>query len=538
MENLLLALQSYFRFNIHGFLVVAVAIFDLSAGLIVLLGGHKSKINRSFFVATIPTFIWCFCFGMISLVETNIQARFWFKLGYTFGIPFISLGFYYFTCVISGRTRNNKFILIDFMVSFFLMAWMIRGNEHMIDFNQLTWGRFPIYRDNLMASIYEILLYLNMFGGFILIVVDLLKDLKKAESTDERRTLKIYLVGIFIAYTGGTDYLVAHKVPIYASGYISLGIYFFIIARQIIQSSFLDLSGLVRKLSIVFFVYSFLLTLAVPISIFYVRSGVGGISLPLIIKILILSVFFGAIFSLGPYIYTLIQRNNFWLKMNHSTGLVHELKSPLGTIQGAIQMIKTADLKENHLVSDYLKIIENNTRRLEFFITDLLRLAQITNSHVTVKKEWIEFDLLIKEVLVTYLPLAEQKNIKIIYEKILSEKVFLDPDKIKIVISNLLSNALKFTPSKGKISINADLRDDYLTFSIEDEGIGIPKSDIGKVFNPFFQGKNSVKGAGIGLAVAKSWIEAHSGKIWVDEAFQNGSRILFKIPSYQQISAF
>jgi two-component system sensor histidine kinase KdpD len=112
--------------------------------------------------------------------------------------------------------------------------------------------------------------------------------------------------------------------------------------------------------------------------------------------------------------------------------------------------------------------------------------------------------------------------------------VFIDLTYIGQVITNLVENAVKYSPNGGEIIVTASTADDFLTVSVTDQGEGIPSGDEEKVFDRFFQAENIVagkkKGTGLGLSICKGIIEAHGGRIWVENVPEKGARFSFHIP--------
>jgi signal transduction histidine kinase len=128
--------------------------------------------------------------------------------------------------------------------------------------------------------------------------------------------------------------------------------------------------------------------------------------------------------------------------------------------------------------------------------------------------------------------LVESKGLKLQFNAP-AEPLNMEGDEAKIrqVISNLLSNATKFS-DKGVIRVDLKEEKGQILCSVSDQGPGIAKENLEKVFDRFFQEKKSTRGAGLGLAIAKAWVEAHGGKIWVEtSSLLQGTRINFFLPT-------
>jgi len=108
-----------------------------------------------------------------------------------------------------------------------------------------------------------------------------------------------------------------------------------------------------------------------------------------------------------------------------------------------------------------------------------------------------------------------------------------DERRLTQVLSNLLSNAIKFSPEGGKVSVQGQVRFEELIVCVSDEGPGIALEDMPRIFDLFYRSNEAsrkTKGAGLGLFLAKAVVEAHNGRIWVDDRVTNGAKICFSLP--------
>jgi signal transduction histidine kinase len=233
------------------------------------------------------------------------------------------------------------------------------------------------------------------------------------------------------------------------------------------------------------------------------------------------------VITLGGLIYAFLIQKSFRLKSHMTMGLTHELKSPLANIRSAVEY-----LSRNPNSTDYFDIIKRNTGRLEIFVNELLNLASIQDDTITLDRKNFSLVEAINSVCDVYRPLIEAKGVNLAFHH--PQDPFIinaDEGKIRQVVSNLLSNAHKFSQD-GTITIELVKEDDRVYCSVTDEGPGIAKENIEKVFDRFFQEKRSTKGAGLGLAIAKAWVEAHGGRIWVEpKALEGGTLIKFAFPN-------
>jgi signal transduction histidine kinase len=167
--------------------------------------------------------------------------------------------------------------------------------------------------------------------------------------------------------------------------------------------------------------------------------------------------------------------------------------------------------------ADYLTIIHNNTARLQNTVNDLLLVANDSEENITLEKTPTSINNLIAGVVQQYKPLAESKGLNLVFASDDDYSINVDPSKIRQVISNLVSNAIKFSNS-GEIQITLQRKTKDILCSVHDSGIGISEKNLTRIFDKFFQATSGSKGSGIGLTIAKAWVEAHGGKIWAESA--------------------
>ena len=206
----------------------------------------------------------------------------------------------------------------------------------------------------------------------------------------------------------------------------------------------------------------------------------------------------------------------------------HELRTPTQAIMGYAEM-----LKMNPSANKYLDSILNNADRLQRLIEDMLDMTRIENNLLTLRKEPIYMDEIVRKIFDDYADKisASKKDVQLELGRLDHAKVFVDKSRLQQVISNLLNNAINFTPSGTiKIDVVADhLVEKRITTSISDTGSGVDPSIQSRLFQKF--ASKSQNGTGLGLFIAKSIIEAHGGKIWYERnANENGAVFKFTLP--------
>ncbi|MCF8356962.1 MAG: CHASE domain-containing protein [Melioribacteraceae bacterium] len=217
--------------------------------------------------------------------------------------------------------------------------------------------------------------------------------------------------------------------------------------------------------------------------------------------------------------------------------IAHDLRSPFNGFIGLTGLM--ADNSENFSADEFVehsKSINNSAKRLYKLLEYLLEWAQIQNGAIEFTPKNLELAKLVTESIDTIYERAKQKSIEITNEIESSQKVYADERMIGAVLRNLLSNAVKFTNANGKISIKTGhTNNGTVKISIEDNGVGIPEEDIGKLFK--VEEKVSTAGTdgetsiGLGLLLCKEFIDMHGGKIWAESEEGKGSKFYFIIPT-------
>ena len=223
------------------------------------------------------------------------------------------------------------------------------------------------------------------------------------------------------------------------------------------------------------------------------------------------------------------------LKSAFLINISHEIRTPLNGIFGFLQLLDKVDLDEARK-KDFSTMVHSSGQRLLNTINDIIELSTIE-----AEKSILSFsEVNIMEVMQFhyefFMPQAEEKLLElIIAEQITGTSAIVQTDKLKLdrIITNLLKNAILFT-SQGTIEFGNYLDNDTIVFYVKDSGIGIPSNRIEAVFDRFVQADLSLsrghEGAGIGLSIAKAYVEALKGNIWVQSVVDQGSTFFFSIP--------
>ena len=212
----------------------------------------------------------------------------------------------------------------------------------------------------------------------------------------------------------------------------------------------------------------------------------------------------------------------------------HDLKTPIARIQGMAEM---ALREQDRLTTQQLEALKNITSssdELEHFIASILNLGRIESKDIKLHLRSKDINALLIEVIKKSEYLARQKNISIVteFEPMFSVKV--DEDLLRQVFTNLVENAIKYSPNDSSIMISTEEIDGKVQVQVADQGIGISTDEIGNLFTKFYRAKeirdSEVKGSGLGLYLARYFVDLHKGQISVESAPQQGSTFTVELP--------
>lgn len=217
----------------------------------------------------------------------------------------------------------------------------------------------------------------------------------------------------------------------------------------------------------------------------------------------------------------------------------HELRTPLTSVKSYLEALDDGALSEP-VAPDFVKVSLNETNRMMRMVTDLLSLSRIDNETSQLDIELTNFTAFITFILNRFDKIKSQsqegsKKYELIREyPITPIWVEIDTDKMTQVIDNILNNAIKYSPDGGKIKVGMKTTDGQLIISISDEGLGIPKKDLPRIFDRFYRvdkaRSRAQGGTGLGLAIAKEIIKQHKGFIWAKSEYGKGSTFTIVLP--------
>jgi signal transduction histidine kinase len=220
------------------------------------------------------------------------------------------------------------------------------------------------------------------------------------------------------------------------------------------------------------------------------------------------------------------------LKSNFIGITSHELRTPLGLILGHATFLREMIAEEHR---EPMETIIRNATRLKEIIESLTNVDNYETGAARIRQKTLSVSRIVKEVVFSFQDMAASKNITLQTDiKDEDLQVEADANKITVALSNLVRNAITFTNDGGHVMVAVELVTGHVQVSVKDDGIGIPADDISHVFERFFQVESHLTrrhtGMGLGLSVAKTMIELHGGRIWVESVEGQGSTFSFLLP--------
>lgn len=505
----------------------------VSAVLIAVLGGYvlfhnpRSPVNRAYFILAMLTSLWQFFYFIMLNTNDLGFAELMGRIG-SFVVIFAPSGYYHFVIASLGKTEQRKReLFVNYLIAAVLAVTVWTGN-HMIDgVRKFSFGYYP--RGGMpFHPLFVVLTTFNIARATWLAY----------KAIGEERTLglrkiqvRYILLAAFTYPVAAIDFLVVYEVQMYPFGVFALIISHAIIAFAMIKHRLLEVKFFARRFSLMILVYCTLIILVSPFLLFLntqVKNNPQDSLIIICAGVLLLALFI----STAPFMFAYFVDRSTYFREHTITGITHELKSPLGVIQSAVEMAsdslqgRAANPKKS---LEYIDMIRQNAHRLESFVKALLDVAKIQDEAIQVNK--IEFNL--SDVVETEAENMRQlmgiKDIRL--KKKIEKEILVNADlaKLQQVISNLLSNAIKFS-DKGEIEISLHKSEKEIVCSVRDQGRGVNPKDLTKIFDRFYQVNPGTRGSGIGLTIAKAWVEAHGGQIWAEsEGAGKGTRVTFSV---------
>ncbi|HEM6542719.1 cell wall metabolism sensor histidine kinase VicK [Streptococcus suis] len=221
----------------------------------------------------------------------------------------------------------------------------------------------------------------------------------------------------------------------------------------------------------------------------------------------------------------------------------HELRTPLTSVKSYLEALDEGALTES-VAPSFVKVSLDETNRMMRMITDLLSLSRIDNQVGQIDVELINFTAFVTFILNRFdqMKNADSDKVYTIVRDYQISPIWveIDTDKMTQVLDNILNNAIKYSPDGGTITFSMKTTDSQLIVSVSDEGLGIPKADLPRIFERFYRvdkaRSRAQGGTGLGLAIAKEIVKQHKGFIWAKSEYGYGSTFTIVLPYSKDIA--
>lgn len=222
------------------------------------------------------------------------------------------------------------------------------------------------------------------------------------------------------------------------------------------------------------------------------------------------------------------------IKNDFISSVSHELRTPLTAIRGWGETAKMSVGTDEELVKRGLEVVLSEADRLSGLVEELLDFSRMQSGRLTVNTQPVDVSMLLKSTYDMYTELAAKQGIEISYTPPMQNSIVMgDPDRLKQVFINVIDNAVKYTEKGGLVLVVQTREEACVQIVIKDTGVGIPAGDVDHVKEKFFKSNKTVRGSGIGLAVADEIIKQHQGLLFIESTEGVGTTVTIVLPLYE-----
>ena len=225
------------------------------------------------------------------------------------------------------------------------------------------------------------------------------------------------------------------------------------------------------------------------------------------------------------------------LRSDFVANVSHELKTPLTSIKGFLEVIESSAKDDPQMQKKSIKIMQTQANKMQILIDDLLMLNRIEQQEHIKLRDGVSINEVLKEVISNCTELANEKSINIKFINSKKDSIVKgDKEKLTVLFKNILDNAIKYSSPNTEISLEANLKNGKVIIAINDQGIGIPKKDILRITERFYRSDNGkklkIEGTGIGLSIVKHIINQHEGELRISSIEGKGSEFTVELNEF------
>ena len=223
------------------------------------------------------------------------------------------------------------------------------------------------------------------------------------------------------------------------------------------------------------------------------------------------------------------------IKNDFISSVSHELRTPLTAIRGWSETAKMSLDSDPELVKRGLDVVLSEADRLSGLVEELLDFSRMETGRLTLVSQPLNVSLILRESVDMYTELAKKQEIELVYSAPEDDiTVMGDANRLKQVFINVIDNAVKYTESGGQVLVNLSIEEACVRIAVVDTGVGIPAQDIDRVKEKFYKANKTVRGSGIGLAVADEIIKQHDGLLFIESTENVGTTATIVLPVYEE----
>ena len=222
------------------------------------------------------------------------------------------------------------------------------------------------------------------------------------------------------------------------------------------------------------------------------------------------------------------------IKNDFISSVSHELRTPLTAIRGWGETAKMSLGSDEDLVQRGLDVVLSEADRLSSLVEELLDFSRMQTGRLSLVAQPTNVSLILRESVDMYVELAKKQEIDLVLSTPEADMVVMgDNNRLKQVFINIIDNAVKYTNAGGQVLVNLGVEEACVRITVVDTGVGIPAEDVGRVKEKFYKANKTVRGSGIGLAVADEIIRQHDGLLFIESIENVGTTVTVVLPVFE-----
>lgn len=496
------------------------ALTSIVLGVLTFLSNPRDAVNRSWFIATIAVAVWSFAYFMWQISVDAESALYW-VYWLMMGSIFISPTYFHFTASLIGRFKELRwwvasgYIQALFFLYFLQSSLFIRG--------VVPRGGFQFWP--VPGVLYDFFILLSW--TYIIAAVVLLFRKRRSLIGTEQARITYILIGTFIGFIGGyTNYFLFFNIPVPPFGNIGTSIYMALVAYAILRHQLFNMKVIATEL-LIFSLWLFLFVRMLLENT--LNAQLGDLALLLVTLII-------GMLLIRSVDREVEQREEIERLSNEKSEFMsfasHEIRNPITAMRGYASLIVDGTVEDGQAKGVAQKILVNGDTVLSL-ISEFLNKSKVELGQISYSVADVDIGKTIESIGEGFQAHAREKGLALdIRVDFPGLKARADEPKLCEVIGNLIDNSVKYTKT-GTVTLAVEKRNGMARVVISDTGVGIPPETLPKLFQKFSRAdaqKMNLLGTGLGLYLAKTFIEGMGGKIWAEsDGKDKGSRFIIEL---------